>query len=78
MKNNSPNICNSKKNPYPRPLGHFCFRPATPLEFPFQGVLVIPPLPIPWNFRNSPTWLGTPWKEYFRQKCLCPILLCER
>ena len=42
MKNNSPNMCNSKKNPYPRPLGHFCFRPATPLEFPFQGVLVIP------------------------------------
>ena len=24
---------------------HFCFRPHTPLEFPFQGVLVIPPPP---------------------------------
>ena len=39
---------------------HFCFRP--------QGVLVIPPFPTPCNFRNFPTWLGTPWKEYFRQK----------
>ena len=22
----------------------------------------------PCNFRNFPTWLGSPWKDYFRQK----------
>ena len=26
-------------------------------------------IPTPWNFRNIPTWLGTPWTEYFCQKC---------
>ena len=30
-----------------------------------------PPPLTRWNFRNFPTWLGTPWTEYFRQKCFC-------
>ena len=34
--------------------GHFCFRPPTPLEFPFQGVLVIPPSP--WNSLDFLGW----------------------
>ena len=50
----------------PRPLhgGHYCCRPPNPLEFPFQGMFVRP---------RIPTWLGTPWKEYFPQKCCCAI-----
>ena len=36
----------------PPPPGrwHFCFRSPTPQEFPFQGVLVIPPSS--WNFQD--------------------------
>ena len=37
--------------------GTFVLEPQ-PLEFPFQGMLVIPP--IPWNFRKFPAWLGSP------------------
>ena len=35
----------------------------TPLEFPFQRVLVIPAKPK--NFYNFPTWLVAPCNEYF-------------
>ena len=40
--------------------GTFVLEPQ-PLEFPFQGMLVIPP--IPSNFRKFPTWLGSPGKN---------------
>ena len=36
-----------KNIPHVPDRGHFCFRPPTTLEFPFQGVLVIPPPPTP-------------------------------
>ena len=35
------------KPPPPPYRGHFCFRPSAPFEFPFQGVLVTPPPPLP-------------------------------
>ena len=41
--------------------GHYCFRPPHPL-----GILV-------FVRPGIPTWLGTQWKEYFRQKCSCAI-----
>ena len=41
-----------------------------------KGIFVFDPHP-PWNFSNFPTWLDTPWNEYFSQKCLCTILLCD-
>ena len=40
--------------------GTFVLEPQPP-EFPFQGMLVIPP--IPSNFRKFPTWLGSPGKN---------------
>ena len=39
--------CSSRKYPYPPHGEHFCFRPSTPPEFPFQGFLVTPPPPPP-------------------------------
>ena len=51
-------MCSSKK--YPSPLAGGDYTPqVTPLEFPFQAVLVIPP----------PPPVPTPWNDYFRQKC---------
>ena len=71
-------LCSSKTYPTPPPRppgGNFCFSSTTPLGFSIPRVLVISPTP--WNFRNFPFWLGSPRKEYFRQKCRCTILLCE-
>ena len=38
------------------------------------------PLPLPHGglFVIDPHLPSTPWKEYFRQKCCCTLLLCER
>ena len=47
-------MCSSRKHPYPPDGGHFFFRPPTPLRFPFQGVLVVPPTS--WNFRDFPSF----------------------
>ena len=73
-------LCSSKTYPTPPPPrppgGHFRCSFTTPLGFSIPRVLVISPTP--WNFRNFPFWLGSPRKEYFRQKCRCTILLCER
>ena len=77
MKNNSPIYVIPKKIHTPAPWGTFVLDPPLPWNFHSRGCWSYPP-PTPWNFRNFPTWLGTPWKEYFRKKCLCPILLCER
>ena len=57
---------------------------------PTKGTFVLDPHPpgisipggachpsIPWNFRSFQTWLGTPWKEYFGQKCRGTIVLWE-
>ena len=48
--------------------GHFSFRPPTPLEFPFQGVLIRPPAPE--NLRAFPAWLGTPLERIVTSKML--------
>ena len=55
-------VSSSRYYTYPHPTreGTFPLDPL-PLEFPFHGVLVR--FPAPWNFRNFPTWLGTPWRE---------------
>ena len=55
--------------------GTFLLDPQPP-GFSIPGDACIPPTP--WNFRNFPTWLGSPWKEYFRQKRRCTIISCER
>ena len=57
-------------------------RPSLNVQFqkisipPTESTFVLDPNP--WNFRNFPTQLRTPWKEYFPQKCRCTILLSER
>lgn len=65
--------------PPPPPDGrHFCFRPLHHRpEIAFLGLLLWnSPHPLtPWNFRNFPTWLGTPWNVYVRQKC-CRTVYC--
>ena len=70
--------CVLPKNIYTPPPpkgGHFCFRPLIPWNLHSRGCLSYPPPPAPCNFRNFPTWLGTPWKEYFRQKMPFTVLL---
>ena len=72
-------LCSSRKYPYlppPLPRRVFLLKTPTPIEFPCQGVLVIPPTP--WNFCYNSTWLGTLCKEYLFQKCCCTLLLCGR
>ena len=71
-------LCSSRKYPYPPPVPRraLLLRTPTPIEFPFQGVLVIPPTP--WNFCYYSTWLGTLCKEYLFQKCCCTLLLRGR
>ena len=46
------------------------------IHTPHEGHFCFRPPP-PWNFSNFPTWLDTPWNEYFSQKRLCTILLCD-
>ena len=62
--------------PPPLPRRALLLKTPTPIEFPFQGVLVIPPTP--WNFCYYSTWLGTLCKEYLFQKCCCTLLLRGR
>ena len=73
-------LCTSRKYPYPphppRPTEGTFAEDSNPIEFPFQGVLVIPPTP--WNFCYYSTWLGTLCKEYLFQKCCCTLLLSGR
>ena len=64
-------MCSSRKYPN-APRRALLLKTPTPLEFPVQGGLVIPPTP--WNFCNFLTWLGTLWREFFSQKCCCTIL----
>ena len=61
-------MCSSeiKISIYIFPRWALLFQTSNPLQFLSQQVLVIPPTPTLWNFRDFPTWLGTPWKEYFR------------
>ena len=44
-------------------------------EFPNQGVLVRPP---PRNFRNFPTWLGTPRERIVTSKMLLHYTIMQR
>lgn len=61
-------MCSSeiKISIYIFPRWALLFQTSNPLQFLSQQLLVIPPTPTLWNFRDFPTWLGTPWKEYFR------------
>ena len=61
-------MCSSeiKISIYIFPRWALLFQTSHPLQFLSQQVLFIPPTPTLWNFRDFPTWLGTPWKEYFR------------
>ena len=61
-------MCSSERkiSIYIPPRWALLFQTSHPLQFLSQQVLVIPPTPTLWNFRDFPTWLGTPWKEYFR------------
>ena len=61
-------MCSSeiKISIYIFPRWALLFQTSNPLQFLSQQVLVIPPTLTLWNFRDFPTWLGTPWKEYFR------------
>ena len=45
----------------------------SPLEFPFQGVLVISP-PSPMNFCNFLNWLDTPGKNTFLKNAVALYL----
>ena len=68
-------MCSSERkiSIYIPPRWALLFQTSHPLQFLSQQVLVIPPTPTPWNFRDFPTWLGTPWKEYFRP--IFPMLI---
>ena len=58
--------CVVAKNIYsPHPRRALLLKTRSPLEFPFQRVLVIPPTP--WNFPLLLNLMGTPWKEYLCQ-----------
>ena len=65
-------MCSSeiKISIYIFPRWALLFQTSNPLQFLSQQVLVIPPTPTLWNFRDFPTWLGTPWKnisvQYFQ------------
>ena len=72
-------MCTSRKYPYltpPHPPTEGSFA-LDPLEFLFQGVLVIPP-PTPWNFRNFFARLRTLRKEYLCQKMLLHDIIMRK
>ena len=74
-------LCSSKNIHTPPPLPRRALFSTPP-----EGVWHTPS-PNPWNFRNFPTWLGTPWKDisvknavakYFMRKIIVSAIKREK